>query len=167
MKLAASLATIAGALALQTTLTAYVRETATLDLVLIVVVYLSLTSGPTTGVLAGTAAGLIQDALSSGVMGIGALAKTIVGFAAGRVGTQFIVTAPLPRFVVFIGASLLHAAILMGLYVLLGLRQFSNPWPAVAGQAVGNAVVGVVGFQVLEWLPGFLQRRRMGRPIRR
>ena len=31
----------------------------------------------------------------------------------------------------------------------------------------GRAVVGVVGFQVLEWLPGFLQRRRMGRPIRR
>jgi rod shape-determining protein MreD len=126
-----------------------------------------LTAGPTTGVVAGTVAGLIQDALSSGVMGIGALAKTIVGFAAGRVGTQFIVTAPLPRFVVFIGASILHAAIFMGLYVLLGLRQFPSPWPAVAGQAVGNAVVGVVGFQVLEWLPGFLQRRRTGRPLRR
>jgi rod shape-determining protein MreD len=167
VRAAASLAILAIALALQTTLTAYVRETATLDFVLIVVVYLSLTAGPTTGVVAGTVAGLIQDALSSGVMGIGALAKTIVGFAAGRVGTQFIVTAPLPRFVVFIGASVLHAAIFMGLYVLLGLRQFPSPWPGVAGQAVGNAVVGVVGFQVLEWLPGFLQRRRMGRPLRR
>jgi rod shape-determining protein MreD len=167
VRAAASLAILAIALALQTTLTAYVRETATLDFVLIVVVYLSLTAGPTTGVVAGTVAGLIQDALSSGVMGIGALAKTIVGFAAGRVGTQFIVTAPLPRFVVFIGASILHAAIFMGLYVLLGLRQFPSPWPAVAGQAVGNAVVGVVGFQVLEWLPGFLQRRRTGRPLRR
>jgi len=167
VRLATSLATIAVALALQTTLTAYVPETATLDFVLIVVVYLSLTSGPATGVVAGTVAGLIQDALSSGVMGIGALAKTIVGFTAGRVGTQFIVTAPLPRFVVFIGASLLHAAIFMGLYLLLGLRQFPNPWPGVAGQAVGNAVVGVVGFQVLEWLPGFLQRRRLGRPLRR
>jgi rod shape-determining protein MreD len=167
VRAAATLAILAIALALQTTLTAYVRETATLDFVLIVVVYLSLTAGPTTGVVAGTVAGLIQDALSSGVMGIGALAKTIVGFAAGRVGTQFIVTAPLPRFVVFIGASILHAAIFMGLYVLLGLRQFPSPWPAVAGQAVGNAVVGVVGFQVLEWLPGFLQRRRTGRPLRR
>lgn len=167
MKLAASLAILALALALQTTLTAYVRGTAALDFVLIVVVYLSLTAGPTTGVIAATVAGLIQDALSSGVMGIGALAKTVVGFAAGRVGTQFIVTAPLPRFVVFIGASALHAAVFMGLYVLLGLRQFPNPWPGIAGQAVGNAVVGVVGFQVLEWLPGFLQRRRMGRPIRR
>jgi hypothetical protein len=37
----------------------------------------------------------------------------------------------------------------------------------VAGQAVGNAVVGVVGSQALEWLPGFLARRRLGRPLRR
>jgi hypothetical protein len=69
--------------------------------------------------------------------------------------------------VVFIGASLLHAGIFMGLYMLLGLRDFPNPWPGMAGQAVGNAVVGVVGFQLLEWLPGFLARRRMGRPLRR
>lgn len=167
MRLAATLAALTVALALQTTLTTFVRETATLDFVLIVVVYLSLTSGPTTGVVAGSVAGLVQDALSSGVMGIGALAKTLVGFAAGRVGTQFIVTAPLPRFVVFIGASVLHAAVFMGLYVLLGLREFPSPYAGVAGQAVGNAVIGVVGFQVLEWLPGFLARRRMGRPLRR
>lgn len=167
MRLAATLAALTVALALQTTLTTFVRETAALDFVLIVVVYLSLTSGPTTGVVAGSVAGLVQDALSSGVMGIGALAKTLVGFAAGRVGTQFIVTAPLPRFVVFIGASVLHAAVFMGLYVLLGLREFPSPYAGVAGQAVGNAVIGVVGFQVLEWLPGFLARRRMGRPLRR
>jgi rod shape-determining protein MreD len=167
VKLAGTLAALAAALALQTTLTTYVRETSTLDFVLIVVVYLSLTSGPTTGIVAGSVAGLIQDALSSGIMGIGALAKTLVGFAAGRVGTQFIVTAPLPRFVVFVGASLLHAAVFMGLYVLLGLREFPASFAGMAGQAVGNAVVGVVGFQVLEWLPGFLARRRMGRPLRR
>lgn len=167
MKLVATLAALVVALALQTTLTTYVRETAALDFVLIVVVYLSLTSGPVTGVVAGSVAGLIQDALSSGVMGIGALAKTLVGYAVGRIGTQFIVTAPLPRFVVFLGATVLHAVVFLGLEMLLGLREFSTPYAAVAGQAVGNAVVGVVGFQVLEWLPGFLARRRMRRPVRR
>lgn len=167
MRVVGTFAAMAAALAVQTTLTTYVRETAALDFVLIVVVYLSLTSGPVTGVVAGSVAGLIQDALSSGVMGIGALAKTLVGFAAGRIGTQFIVTAPLPRFVVFLGATVLHATVFMGLYVVLGLREFSAPYAAVAGQAVGNAVVGVVGFQVLEWLPGFLARRRMQRPLRR
>ena len=33
-----------------------------------------------------------------GVIGIGGLAKTIVGFLAGIIGTQFIVAQPLPRF---------------------------------------------------------------------
>lgn len=167
MRFVINLAALAAALALQTTLTTYVQQAAALDFVLVMVVSLALTSGPTTGVLAGSAAGLVQDALSSGVVGIGALAKTVVGFAAGRIGTQFIVTAPLPRFVVFLAATLLHAALFMGLYVLLGLRTFPAPYAAIGGQAVGNAVVGVIGFQVTEWLPGFLARRRMGRVGRR
>jgi rod shape-determining protein MreD len=167
VKLALNLAAIAAALLLQTTLTSFVPQTAAIDLVLIVVVYVSLSFGPITGIVVGTVAGLIQDSLSSGIMGIGALAKTLVGFAAGRIGTQFIVTAPLPRFVVFIGATLLHALVFMGLYVLLGLREFPDPYATVAGQAVGNAVVGVVGFQILEWFPGFMARRRLRRPARR
>jgi rod shape-determining protein MreD len=167
VRLALTVLAIAAALALQTTLTSYVRGTATLDFVLIVVVYLALTSGPTTGLVVGGVAGLLQDSLSSGVMGVGGLAKTLVGYLAGRLGTQFIVTAPLPRFLVFIAATVVHAAVFMGLYVLLGLREFPSPYAAVAGQAVGNAFVGVVGFQVLEWLPGFRARRRWRRPARR
>lgn len=161
------LAAIAAALAIQTTLASQLPETAQLDVVLILVVYVALTSGPTTGVVVGTVAGLVQDALSTGIMGIGALAKTLVGFAAGRLGTQFIVTAALPRFLVFLGASLLHAALFMGLYTVLGLRSFEAPYGAVAGQAVGNAVVGVVAFQLIEALPGVLARRRLRARARR
>ena len=57
-----------------------------IDLVLIVVVYVAIKSGPSTGLLAGTVAGLIQDALSSGILGIGGLAKTMVGFLSGVLG---------------------------------------------------------------------------------
>jgi len=155
------------ALALQTTLAGFViRGTVALDLVLVVVVYVGLTSGPATGLLSGAVAGLAQDALASGagsVIGIGGLAKTIVGFLAGVVGTQFIVAAALPRFVVFFGATVLHAIIFMGLYVLLDLRHFGTPYAAVAGQAFGNAVVGVVAFQIAELLPGAVERRRASR----
>ena len=127
------------ALALQTTLARFVvRGTVAVDLVLVVVVYVALTSGPATGLLTGTFAGLVQDALSSGVIGIGGLAKTIVGFLAGIIGTQFIVAQSLPRFVVFFGATVLHAVVFMGLYVLLDLRQFGTPYAAVAGQAAGT-----------------------------
>jgi rod shape-determining protein MreD len=149
------------ALALQTTLARYfVRGTIALDLVLVAVVYVALTSGPGIGLLTGTFAGLVQDALSSSVLGIGGLAKTIVGFLAGVIGTQFIVSQPLPRFVVFFGASALHALIFMGLYSLLDLRHFGTPYAAVAGQSTANAVVGVIAFQVVELLPGAVERRR-------
>ena len=168
MKTAVALAAIVAALALQTTLAGLVfRGTAALDLVLVVVIYFSLVSGPATGVLAGSVAGLIQDSLSSGILGIGGLAKTIVAFLAGLIGTQFIVTAPLPRFLVFVLGTALHAAIFMGLYVLLDLRQFPNPYGGIAGQAVGNGFVGVVGFQLIEWLPGFVARRRAVKPLKR
>jgi rod shape-determining protein MreD len=155
---------IVAALALQTTLARFViRGTVAVDLVLVVVVYVALTSGPVTGLLSGTLAGLVQDALSSGVIGIGGLAKTIVGFLTGIVGTQFIVAQPLPRFVVFFGATLLHAMVFIGLYTLLDLRQFGTPYSAVTGQAVGNAVAGVIAFQLVGLLPGAMERRRTAR----
>jgi rod shape-determining protein MreD len=152
---------IVGALAFQTTIARYmVKGTVAIDLVLVAVVYVALTSGPATGLLSGTFAGLVQDALSSPVIGIGGLAKTIVGFLAGVIGTQFIVSQPLPRFVVFFAASALHAAIFMGLYTLLDLRHFGTPYAAVAGQSTANALVGVIAFQVVELLPGAVERRR-------
>jgi rod shape-determining protein MreD len=164
VKALAALAAIVAALALQTTLASVViRGTAALDLVLIVVVYIALSSGPVTGLLVGSAAGLVQDALSSGIIGIGGLAKTVVGFVAGVLGTQFIVTAPLSRFVVFVLATIVHSAVFMGLYSLLEVRQFPDPYAAVMSQAVGNGFVGVVGAQLLELLPGARERRRARR----
>jgi rod shape-determining protein MreD len=155
---------IALALALQTTLARFlVGGTAALDLVLVVVVYVALTSGPVTGMLAGSLAGIIQDAMSSGVIGVGGLANSIVGFLAGVIGQQFLVTAALPRLLIFLAATVVHAAVFMGFYMLLGLRSFSSPWAAVTSQALGNAAVGLIGFAIVESLPGAVERRRMGR----
>ena len=164
MRAAGAILAVVAALALQTTLARFlVRGAAAIDLVLVVVVYVALTFGPATGLLTGTFAGIVQDALSHGIIGIGGLAKTIVGFLAGVVGTQFIVANSLPRFVVFFGATVLHAVVFMGLYVLLDVRHFGTPYAAVAGQAAANAVVGVVAFQLVELLPGAVERRRAAR----
>jgi len=167
VRAAGVLIAIALALALQTSLARFlVGGTAALDLVLVVVVYVALTSGPVTGMLAGSAAGIVQDALSSGTVGIGGLANAIVGFGAGVIGQQFVVTAAFPRFVMFIVATLVHSALFMGMYVLLGLKEFPSPWAAVLSQAIGNAVVGIVGFAIIESLPGVMERRRFRRSSR-
>ena len=163
MKVAGVVVATALALALQTTLAQFVvGDTVAVDFVVVVVVFASLTFGPVTGLFAGTFAGLMQDALASGeVLGIGGLAMSLVGFLAGVIGTQFIVAQPLPRFVVFFSATVLYKTVYMGLYELLGLREFGFPAAAIAGQALGNALVGVIAFQVVELLPGAMERRRV------
>jgi rod shape-determining protein MreD len=164
VKAAGILVAIALALALQTTLARFVvGGTAALDLVLVVVVYVALTTGPLTGMVAGSVAGIIQDALSSGVVGIGGLAKSIVGFLAGVIGQQFIVTAALPRLVMFVAATVVHATIYMGLYVGLELRDFPSPYKAVLTQALVNSAAGMIAFTIIEALPGMAERRRVRR----
>jgi rod shape-determining protein MreD len=161
VRTAGVLIAIALALALQTTLARFlVGGSAAVDLVLVAVVYVALTTGPVGGMFAGSVAGLVQDTLSSGVIGVGGLAKSVVGFLVGAIGQQFIVTAALPRLVMFVGATMVHAAVFMGLYEALDLRAFAEPWKSVTTQALGNALVGIVAFAVIESLPGVIERRR-------
>jgi rod shape-determining protein MreD len=163
VKVAGVFIAIAVALALQTTMARFlIGGSAAVDIVLVAVVYVALTTGPVTGMLAGSVAGLIQDSLSTGVVGIGGLAKSIVGFLAGAFGQQFIVTAALPRLVMFVAATALHAAVFMGLYVVLDLREFPSPVKTATTQALGNALVGIVAFTIIEALPGLIERRRAG-----
>jgi rod shape-determining protein MreD len=159
------LAALAAALVLQTTVSQFfVGGRLALDLVLVAVVYAALAAGPAAGLIAGTIGGLLQDALSGGIIGIGGLAKTVVGFLVGLVGAQFILSSAVPRFVVFVLATVVHAACLHGVYALLGgARAAALPYGEIALQGVANGVVGLVVFQLVEALPGRLERRRADR----
>ena len=168
MKAVSAMLAVALALALQTTLGRLtVGGTVSVDLVLVVVTYLALARGPMAGMLAGSVAGLLQDTLASGVIGIGGLSKSLVGYLAGVVAQQFILTAPVPRLVIFMGATVVHAVVFMGLYVLLGLRSFPSPYAAVLVQAAGNGLIGLVMFLIVERLPLVPERRHMRRRARR
>jgi rod shape-determining protein MreD len=151
------------ALALQTTVAFSLASHAAVDLVLVVVVFLALSAGPEMGLLGGSVAGLAQDALAGGVIGVGGLAKSLVGFLTGLVATQFIVVGAAHRFVVFFLASLLNAGVFVGLYRLIDPRGVAAPWSAVLMQALVNAVIGILAFRIVEGTPGWLQGRRMRR----
>ncbi len=152
---------ILAALVLQTTLARFlVRGSIGVDLVLVAVVYLGLTTGPVAGMFSGTIAGLAQDALASGVVGIGGLAKTIVGYLTGIIGTTFIMTQTVPRFLMFFGATVVQSAVTLGLDALLERGAPEIPYAGVMAQAIGNALLGVVLFQLTEALPVVLERRR-------
>lgn len=53
------------------------------DLILIVVVVFSLLKGAKEGTISGFTSGLLQDIFSVGILGINALAKTVIGFICG------------------------------------------------------------------------------------
>ena len=164
MKIAGVLLALIVALAVQTSLSGLTMSGARLvNLVVVAVVYAALVFGPVTGMMAGTAGGLAQDALAGGIVGIGSLAKTIVGFLAGLLGAQFIVAQPLPRFVMFVSASVLHELCYQGLTALLEVRGLRLSYGPILTQAAINGIVGLLAFFVVERLPGILQRRRARR----
>ena len=66
------------ALVLQTTLIPYlVGNGVQLDLVLVAIVYLAMTTSPVTALLSGAVGGVIQDALSGGIIGVSGINKNI------------------------------------------------------------------------------------------
>jgi rod shape-determining protein MreD len=164
MRIAGVLLALVGALALQTTLSGLTIGGARMvNLVVVAVVYVALVFGPITGLMAGTAGGLAQDALAGGIIGIGGLSKTVIGFLAGILGAQFIVSQPFPRFIMFVGATIVHEACYQGLYALVEARAFRLQYSQLLTQAAINGIVGLAAFFVVERGPILLQRRRARR----
>jgi rod shape-determining protein MreD len=171
MRTAAVLTALVVALMLQTTLAGMSMAGGTrVNLVLVAVVYVALSYGAVTGLLAGTVGGLAQDAIAGGIVGIGSLSKTIVGFLVGVLGAQFIVSTPVPRFLMFVGASFVHEVCFQAVSALVESRGFRMQYSAVAVQAFVNGAIGIVVFLLVERGPEMFQRgsfRRSGASHRR
>ena len=102
----------------------------------------------------------MQDALAGGIIGIGGFSKTLVGFLVGVLGAQFIVAQPLPRFVMFVGATIVHELCFQALLAMAETRGIRLQYSALFTQALINGIIGIVAFQIVEAGPGLLQRRR-------
>ena len=168
MKAVRTIAAVALALILQSMLARMTGSTRLpVDLVLVAVITTALLYGRVAGLLGGTLAGLAQDALVGGVIGIGGMASSLAGFLSGFIGTQFIVTQTAQRFLLFAGATAVHGAVFMGLYHLLGLRRFDQPYLDLTVRALVNAAAGIVLMGLVETLPGLPERWRIRRERRR
>ena len=148
---------------LQVTLARYtVGDRWAFDLVLVGVMVAALQSGPVTGLLAGTIGGLLQDVLAGGIVGVGGLAKTIVGFIGGVVGAQFVL-APHARMLIVGGATVVHRLIVLVLYAVIDEHWPGVPWTAILAETGINAVAAFVVLQLSHAIPGALARQRMNR----
>jgi rod shape-determining protein MreD len=157
-------AALVAVLAIQTTLAYTVMgNRAVMDLVLVLVMFVAIRHGAVAGLLFGSIAGLCQDALSGGIIGVGGLAKSLVGVGTGALATQFIVTNTLPRFVVLFLGTMVHAACFLGIYELIQPRGIGRPWGVVLAQATVTAVAGLLMFAFVERVPEKMHKRRMRR----
>jgi len=164
VKTAVVIVAVVGALTLQTTLSGMLAGGAiAVNLVLVAVVYVALAFGPVTGLLAGMGGGLAQDALAGGIVGLGGMTKTVIGFFVGVLSTQFNLSTTVPRLVMFVAATVVHQVAFEGMHALIGGRPFGVQWSATLIQALANGLLGIVAFFIVEQGPGALQRRRMGR----
>jgi len=151
------------ALALQTTLVRTGGGFVPIDLGLAVVVYTALSLGPLAGLFTGSLAGLGQDALSGGILGVGGLSGALIGYGAGHLGSLVIVTSFVPRLLIFFVAVVIHSVLLFLVYSLISPRVAFPDHRALLTNAAVVAVVGAVAFRVIEGWPEYARRRQLRR----
>ena len=130
------------------------------DLVLVGVVFVSLQAGAVGGMLAGTLGGLLQDVASGGIVGVGGLLKTLVGFLTGLFGTQFVVAKPYARAMIVGAATIVHVFMAIGLQAVIGQHWPGIVWTSVLQEVAINSVAAYIAFYLTDALPGAMARNR-------
>lgn len=122
-----------------------------LDPFLLVVVYCGLKGGETHGMLAGAAAGWIQDVAFAGrLLGLAGLSKVLVGFGVGLAGTRFQLTEPGSRLLVIVLAVLLDALIMRQLAAAFDVTIGALTVPGLVLRTLVNAGIGLPLFALVE-----------------
>ena len=128
---------------------------AILDLPLLVTIYFGLSRrNPSTGLLLGTAIGLLQDSLSGPTVPLGlyGIAKTIIGYLASSIGSRLDTEHPAARFALTALFFVAH----QGFIALTRRILLAQPEPwfnlHLAVGALVNALVAVLLFLLLDRL---------------
>ncbi len=121
------------------------------DPFLLVVVYCGLTGGETHGMLAGAAAGWVQDVHFGGrILGLSALSKLLVGFAVGMGSTRFHLGEPAARLLVIMVATLTDAVLFGQLAQVFDVQSYELSPLALVVRSVVNAAAGMVLFETFD-----------------
>ncbi len=135
---------LAGAVLVETALAYLVSSPGRyLDPFLLVVVYCALRFGETHGMLAGAAAGWVQDVMFGGpVLGLSALSKLVVGFSVGLAAGRFLIGTTAARALVVLLAAAADALLVEWLASVFSVDARGLPVLALAARATLSALVG-------------------------
>jgi rod shape-determining protein MreD len=109
------------------------------DVPVVLVVLLGLRQGPEVGCLLGFALGLAEDVVAGGPLGLHALSKALLGFAAGALPRWFLVGKPAVAIVAAALATVADGAIR---FALLQLFQY----PAPFGELLARVILPQAGY---------------------
>jgi len=143
---------IAAALLAQSALSHVLPQQARVfDPFLIVLVYCGLLGGETHGMLAGAAAGWVQDVHFGGpVVGLSGLSKVLVGFGVGLAGSRFLLTGALPRLLVLVTATVADAVLFESFANVFEIPISAASVRALALEAALNAGIGAALFELVD-----------------
>jgi rod shape-determining protein MreD len=132
-------------------------EARTIDPFLVVVVYCALSGGETHGMLAGAAAGWVQDIHFGGpIVGLSALSKLLVGFGVGVAGSRFMIVGTAPRSLTLFAAVIADALVFRQIATVFEIPTGGlSPFGLLARSTV-TALLGTLAFEAIE-----MRRRRL------
>ena len=120
------------------------------SLLLITTVFFGLHDGPVSGALVGFICGLLEDSLSSGIMGVNALARTLLGFTMGSVRGRLFRDTLWYRTAVLFLASLLGETMVFTIRYVLEIEirdsSFSNLRNVIFLSALYNTLLAPLLF---------------------
>ena len=124
-----------------------------IDLFLVLAVAASLDHGPVGSMLAGSVAGLVQDALTGGLFGLNGFADTFVAWSASRLKQRIVIQRPLEVGLLFSLAAALQQTLLV---LLQFLMLPGGELPGLEVMALRMVTAGAIGMTLFV----FLQRSR-------
>lgn len=166
------------AILLQWTLRNVAEPLGYVDFPLIIVVYAALQRDAIKAIFFGTFAGLAVDALSGGLLGSNAFAKTLIAFIVSEIARRVYMDNLLLRIPVIAGACLLDDLLYFGLHRLLGQEPVGQPFVVISYTLIGTTIAGTFIYILLDYVlvekkrarkPEFFSNRRQTRrknPIR-
>ena len=122
-----------------------------LDPFLLVVVYCALSGNEVNGMLAGAAAGWVQDVLFGGrVLGLSALSKLLLGYAVGLGAGRFLIATTAARSLVVLLATVADALLVTWLASVFSVEAAGLSPVALAARATVNALAGGLLFALVD-----------------
>ncbi|MGD8329260.1 MAG: rod shape-determining protein MreD [Acidobacteriota bacterium] len=132
------------------------------DWLLIYVVLQSLRGSFQRSILLGASAGLVQDGLSGGIIGLHAFAKTSVAALIATFGGLLVVRGPFPEAVVTGGAAMVEGLIVIAWQAMLERPVSLGPIDVVV-RAVATAAATLAVLSTARWWEQRALRRGRGR----